>query len=330
MSIALITGGSGHVGANLVRELTAQDYKVRCIDFDGDHRAFEGYDVELITGSVTDIDTLDKAFEGVDVVFHTAAIISLERKNKSLIRSVNVEGTKNVCKMSLKHSIRKLIHFSSVDAFIREPLEDPLLEDRSLVVDQNAVPYDLSKADAQRIVLEYAQNGLDASIIHPTSIVGPNDFKPGIPMQALVDMANGKRKLMPNWGYNFIDVRDLCDAAISAVDNGKSGQNYLVGGEYNLYLYIAELIGKQLEKKVVFGTLPDFVTYLGIPFEYAKSLVTKQPRVITLDSIHTAQTGNKVIPSKLAKEELNHNPRPFEETIFDTIDFFQKRGLITK
>ena len=320
----------GHVGANLVRELTAQDYKVRCIDFDGDHRAFEGYDVELITGSVTDIDTLDKAFEGVDVVFHTAAIISLERKNKSLIRSVNVEGTKNVCKMSLKHSIRKLIHFSSVDAFIREPLEDPLLEDRSLVVDQNAVPYDLSKADAQRIVLEYAQNGLDASIIHPTSIVGPNDFKPGIPMQALVDMANGKRKLMPNWGYNFIDVRDLCDAAISAVDNGKSGQNYLVGGEYNLYLYIAELIGKQLEKKVVFGTLPDFVTYLGIPFEYAKSLVTKQPRVITLDSIHTAQTGNKVIPSKLAKEELNHNPRPFEETIFDTIDFFQKRGLITK
>jgi dihydroflavonol-4-reductase len=149
-------------------------------------------------------------------------------------------------------------------------------------------------------------------------------------MQALVDMANGKRKLMPNWGYNFIDVRDLCDAAISAVGNGRSGQNYLVGGEYNLYLYIAELMEKQLERKVVFGTLPDFVTYLGIPFEYAKSLVTKQPRVITLDSIHTAQTGNKVIPSKLAKEELNHNPRPFEETIFDTIDFFQKRGLIAK
>ena len=97
-----------------------------------------------------------------------------------------------------------------------------------------------------------------------------------------------------------------------------------------MQLMIAELIEKQLEKKVVFGTLPDFVTYLGIPFEYAKSLVTKQPRIITLDSIHTAQTGNKVIPSKLAKDELNHNPRPFEETIFDTIDFFQKRGLITK
>ena len=74
--------------------------------------------------------------------------------------------------------------------------------------------------------------------------------------------------------------------------------------------------------------MPDFVTYLGIPFEYIKSLVTKQPRVITLDSIHTAQTGNKVIPCTLAKEELGHSPRPFEETIFDTVDFFRKRGLI--
>ena len=60
MSVALITGGSGHVGANLVRELSNRGYKVRCIDFDGDHRAFEGYDVELIKGSVTDVESLDR------------------------------------------------------------------------------------------------------------------------------------------------------------------------------------------------------------------------------------------------------------------------------
>ena len=107
------------------------------------------------------------------------------------------------------------------------------------------------------------------------------------------------------------------------------GQNYLVGGEYNYYLYIADLIEKQLNRKVVFGRLPDFVTYLGIPSEYIKSLITKQPRVITLDSIHTGQTGNKVIPCELAKKDLNHDPRPFEETIFDTVEFFLQRGLIT-
>ena len=224
--------------------------------------------------------------------------------------------------------MKKLIHFSSVDAFYRFPIDEPLLEDRKLIEDKKGMPYDYSKAEGQRIVYDYCEKGLDASVIHPTSIVGPNDFKPGLPMQAFVDMANGKRKLMPNWGYNFIDVRDLCDAAISAVENGKTGQNYIIGGEYHMYLYIGELIGKQLGKKVVYGALPEFVTYLPLPFEYIRALFTNKPRVLTLDAIHTAQTGNKVVPSTLAREELGHNPRPIEETIFDTIDFFQKRGLV--
>ena len=123
MSTALITGGSGHVGANLVRELTKRDFKIKCIDFDGDHRAFEGYDVELIKGSITDIESIDTAFKNVDVVFHTAAVISLVRKDRDIIRSVNVAGTRNVCDLSLRYGVKKLIHFSSVDAFVREPLE---------------------------------------------------------------------------------------------------------------------------------------------------------------------------------------------------------------
>ena len=162
MNIALITGGSGHVGANLVRELIKQDFKVRCIDFDRDHRAFEGYDVELIKGNITDIESIDRAFKDVDVVFHTAALISLVRKDKDIIQSVNVTGTKNVCELSLRYGVKKLIHFSSVDAFVREPLDQALLEDRPLVTDPNAVPYDLSKADAQRIVYDYCEKGLNA------------------------------------------------------------------------------------------------------------------------------------------------------------------------
>ncbi|MDC3373977.1 NAD-dependent epimerase/dehydratase family protein [Acidimicrobiia bacterium] len=328
MSIALITGGSGHVGANLVRELTAQDYKVRCIDFDGDHRAFEGYDVELITGSVTDIDTLDKAFEGVDVVFHTAAIISLERKNKSLIRSVNVEGTKNVCKMSLKHSIRKLIHFSSVDAFIREPLEDPLLEDRSLVVDQNAVPYDLSKADAQRIVLEYCDKGLDASIIHPSGIFGPNDFKPSLFGQEFIKIANSKRPFSINVGYDYVDVRDLSKTAVNCISKGVSGQNYIVGGNYMDFVYMADVMSQELGRKLIRGTLPFVSIYLSLPMYYLLSFITKTPRAITLDSIHTIKVQNKNIPSQLSKDQLDHTPRPIEETIADTLKFFNDVGAI--
>ena len=239
MSIALITGSSGHVGSNLIRELSKQDYKIRCIDFDGDYRAYEGFDVEVIKGDITNKDSLHSVFKNVDIVFHTAALINLDRRYEKQIRQVNVEGTRNVCEAAVKAGVKKLIHFSSVDAFYRFPIEEPLFESRSLIDDPNAVPYDLSKADGQKIVLEFCEKDLDASIIHPTSIVGPNDFKPGLPMQEMVNLANGKRKLVPNWGYNFVDVRDLCITAISAVKLGRTGQNYIVGGEYHLYSYIA-------------------------------------------------------------------------------------------
>ena len=328
MTFALITGSSGHVGSNLIRELTKQNYKIRCIDFDGDHRAYEGFDVELIKGDITQKDSLVPIFKDVEIVFHTAALINLDRRYKDQIRLVNVSGTENVCQASLNAGVKKLIHFSSVDAFYRFPIEEPLLEDRKLIDDPNAVPYDLSKADGQKIVLDYCKQGLDASIIHPTSIVGPNDFKPGLPMQEMVNLANGKRKVLPNWGYNFVDVRDLCTTAISAVSKGKTGQNYIVGGDYHMYSYIAELMEEQLGRTVLIGTIPNFVSYLGLPYEYAKSLINKKPRVLTIDTLHTGKTGNKVVPSTLARSELGHNPRPLKETIRDMVSFFQKRGLI--
>ena len=328
MGIALITGGSGHVGANLVRELSSRGYEVRCIDFDNDHRAFEGFNVELVKGNITDISTLDNAFKDVEVVFHTAAVISLDRKDKDLIRSVNVGGTENVCEMSLRHDVKKLIHFSYVDAFVREPLEDPLYENRSLVTDPNAVPYDLSKADAQRIVLEYCDKGLNASIIHPSGIFGPNDFKPSLFGQEFINIANGKRPYSINVGYDYVDVRDLCKTSVDCIDKGEIKQNYIVGGNYMDFVYMSEVMSEILNKKLIRSTLPFGFIYMSLPGSYISSLIKKTPRAITMDSIHTIKVQNKNIPSSLSKEKLNHNPRPVEETIQDTIEFFQKRGLI--
>ena len=328
MSTALVTGNSGHVGSNFIRELSKQGFTIRCIDFDGDYRAYEGFEVEVIKGDITDKESLEPIFKNVDIVFHTAALINLDRRYKKQIRLVNVDGTKNVCEASIQAGVKKLIHFSSVDAFYRFPIEEPLLESRKLIDDPNAVPYDLSKADGQKVVLQFCEKGLDASIIHPTSIVGPNDFKPGLPMQEMVNLANGKRKLLPNWGYNFVDVRDLCLTAIAAVELGRTGQNYIVGGEYHMYSYIAELMEEQLGRTVLLSTIPDFVSYLGLPYEYIKSLITGKPRVLTIDTLHTGKSGNKVVPSTLAREELGHNPRPLKESIYDMVSFFQKRGLI--
>ena len=329
MTLALITGGSGHVGANLTRELIDQGIKVRCIDFDKDHKAFEGLDIELIPGSVTDKESLDPIFNNVDMVFHTAAIISLERRNKNLIRLVNVEGTRNVCEAALKHRVKRLIHFSSVDAFTRYPLDEPLLEDRPLIENKNSVPYDLSKADAQRIVLDYCEQGLDASIIHPSGVYGPHDYKPSLFGQTFIDIANGKRQFNINVGYDYVDVRDLCKTAVACVEKGKSGQNYIVSGHYMDFTYLSEIVSQELGRKLLKLTLPMFTLYLGLPFYFIQSRVTGKPQALTIDSIHTIKVQNKNIPGELAKEELGHSPRGIDETLKDTVKFFKDVGEIS-
>ena len=328
MTLALITGGSGHVGANLSRELINQGYKVRCIDFDRDYRAFENLDIELVKGDITDKDSLKPAFKDVEIVFHTAAFISLDKRYKNQIRKINVEGTKNVCEASVDANIKKLVHFSSIDAFQREPMDEPLYESRSLVSDAKSIPYDLSKADGQRIVLDFTKNFLDASIIHPTSIMGPNDFKPGLNCQSMIDIANQKRLLNITFGYNYVDVRDLSKTAINCSIKGANGQNYLVGGEFLMFPEIAKMIGELLDRRTLIAALPISSMYFNVPYEIVKSRFTKKPRLMTIDTIHTIKTAHKLIPCTLAKNELGHKNRPFIETITDTINFFIDRGLI--
>ena len=118
MSVALITGGSGHVGANLVRELTEKGYKIRTIDFDGDHRAFEGFDVELVKGDITDYASLQEVFKDVDVVFFCP--VKLDRRYSGLIRRVNVDGTKNVCEELLR-LYKKVYSFFFSRCFLQVP-----------------------------------------------------------------------------------------------------------------------------------------------------------------------------------------------------------------
>ena len=111
-------------------------------------------------------------------------------------------------------------------------------------------------------------------------------------------------------------------------EQGVSGQNYIVGGNYMDFMYMAEVMSQELGKKLMRGALPFFTIYLSLPIYYLQSVVKNTPRTITLDSIHTIKVQNKNIPSKLAKEELGHSPRKVEETIRDTLKFFRESGYI--
>ena len=158
--------------------------------------------------------------------------------------------------------------------------------------------------------------------------MGPNDFKPGLNCQSMIDIANQKRLLNIAFGYNYVDVRDLSKTAINCSIKGVNGQNYLVGGEFLMFPEIAKMIGGLLNRRTLLAALPISSMYFNVPFEIVKSSLTKKPRLMTIDTIHTIKTAQKLIHCTLAKNELGHKNRPFIETITDTINFFIDRGLI--
>ena len=327
MKKAFVTGGAGHVGGNLVRQLLYNGWQVRCL-IHQDTRALEGLNVENVKGDLADTAVLAKQMSGCDVVFHTAAYVAVENIDIPLMEKINVGGTKAMCKAALANQVEQFIHFSSIHAFQQQPTSDTLTEDRPLVQDSKAAPYDRTKAAAQRNVLDACNQGLNASILHPTGVIGPYDFKPSRMGQVISDIAKQKMPITINSGFNWVDVRDVCNTAINCIEKGKSGQHYIVPGEWASFEQIAEIIAGLIDKRTIYMTLPFWTAYTAIPFAYLRAKLTGQRPSFSRGSLHALSVQCKDIPGTLAREKIDHQSRPLESTLKDTIDWLMKNGKI--
>ena len=195
-AVAVVTGASGHVGANLVRALLARGQRVRAL-IHRDQRGLAGLDVERIEGDVGDLGSLQRAFAGADTVYHAAGMISLLRTEWRELQATNILGTRHVVEACRLAGVRRLVHFSSIHALVQEPLDVPVDESRPLVcaVDgRRCPPYDRSKAVGELEIQEGLARGLDAIILHPTAIIGPYDFKPSHLGEVLLALAKRKQR----------------------------------------------------------------------------------------------------------------------------------------
>ena len=170
---------------------------------------------------------------------------------------------------------------------------------------------------------------MNASILQPTAILGPNDFKKGLLSKEISAVANGERKYNICYSYNFVDVRDLCETTINCIKNGRKGQNYIVGGhlfdthEINRIIS-SELNGRETLKLIV----PFFSSYLALPFFFLASKLLNHDPIFTWDTLHTISYKSSEIPSSLAKYELSHTPRSHEETLRDALKFYISQGWV--
>ena len=321
MKNAFITGASGHLGSCLVRYLLKDNWTVKCL-VNNDTRSIDCLDVEKIYVSIFDEPNLAKAMMGCDVVFHLAAIVAQEKVDYKNMKKVNVEGTKSICNAALKSKMNKLIYFSSIHAFNQFPYQTVLDEKRKLVDTQSASSYDLTKAMAQKEVYKAVEKGLDASILHPTGVIGPYDYKPSRMGQMILDIKNKRMPLAIKAGYNWVDVRDVCSAAIKCVRHGKKGQNYIISGRWQSFKDLSIIIQEKIDKKIYYGEIPFLFLYIILPFSKLWSLLTKKRELINLGSIYTLKNQCLKISYELAKNELNHKPRSIHSTISDTLSWF--------
>lgn len=325
MKIA-ITGGSGHVGANLIRELVNKGHNIKSMYYNDD-RAFYGLDVTPVKGNLLDPVSVNELIKGSEVVFHLAAQISITGDKDGQVFKINTEGTRNVCQACVDNNVGRLVHFSSIHAYNAKPFEAVLDESRKMV-DETAFRYDFSKCVGENIVMDFASKGLDAVVLNPTSIIGPWDYKPSLMGQVFIKLYNRSLPALVKGGYDFVDVRDVAHAAILALEKGRKGEKYIISGTWKHISELAFLVEETTGKKSPRYTAPNWLAMTGLPFlNLYASLGHKQP-LYTRESLDVLKNAHKNIDNKKARNELGFEPRPLRETIKDIYTWFKEHQYI--
>jgi dihydroflavonol-4-reductase len=322
----LITGASGHIGANLVRALIAKQQTTRCL-VHKNTKAIEGLDTEIISGNICDLESLYRAFEGIDTVYHLAANISISMNGWDDLEKTNIVGTRNVVDACLKAGVRRLIHFSSIHAFQREPLDRPVDESNPLVSSSDNPPYDRSKAAGTREVRKGIERGLDAVIIHPTAVIGPYDFQPSYLGEAILMMARGKLPALVPGGYDWVDARDVALGTIAAAEKAPKGSAYLLGGQWVSLCDMAGMIGELMGIETSKFVCPLWLANAGAVFFKVTSKLTGKQPLYTSMSLKALQD-NRSISHEKAERELGYKSRPLKDTLEDTLRWFRENGKL--
>ena len=325
MTIA-ITGACGHLGANLVRELLHQRKHVRALYRSQESLvALNGLEVEKTKIDVTDPDTLKDAFNGCDVVMHLAAIISIDGDKDGRVMRTNVMGTRNVAKACLTQGVRKLVHVSSIHAF-KINKNDGRIDETHALADATCFKYDQSKALGEREILSAVDQGLDATILNPTGILGAHDYGPSHAGHMLRDLFRGRMPILVDGGFDWVDARDVSQAIINASHAGKTGERYLISGHWISFDELSRLCNEMSGKKINRAIIPIALARAGLPFARIADYVLNHQPLFTNESLHIIEHASKEISHAKAARDLTFKPRPVEETLRGTFRWWKNHG----
>jgi dihydroflavonol-4-reductase len=315
--IVAVTGATGHLGNVLTRELLRRGKQVRVlVEPSDDLRPLSGLPIEIVRGDVLRKETLTGAVSGVDLVFHMAGVVSISSLDVNLVRTVNVDGTRNVVEAARRAGVRRLVYTSSVHAFTEPPSGGVLVETAGY--DPGLAPgdYGKAKAEASRIVLEAVKGGLDAVIVNPVAVLGPHDYRLSEMGELIRMFARSGVPAGVDGRYDFVDVRDVAAGHILAAEKGRTGESYLLSGARMTVREVMRILAEEA------GTRPPRV-FLPLPVAAAIAAfapifekVTGRRALLTPYSVHTISIDFETRDRK-AREELGYASTPVEQSLRD-------------
>lgn len=322
----VVTGASGHVGANLVRMLLGRGEAVRAVV----HRSapsLDGLELERVQGDILEEGSLRAAFEGADTVFHLAALISITGSQGGAVERMNVQGARNAARAARQAGVRRYVHVSSVHAWAHAP-EEPLSEVCKRA-GLGCPAYDQSKAAGEVEVRAEIEEGLAAVIVNPSGVIGPQDFGPSRFGQTLVQMARGRMPALVDGGFDWVDARDVCTSMLAAAERGRIGESYLLGGRWASVAEIATLVAGLTNRSPPRLTTPRWLASWSAPLaEHAQRAFGMEP-LFTPEGLHALFHGSRHVDWSKAATELGHTPRPLADTLADTLGWFRARGVLS-
>ena len=325
----LVTGASGFVGSAVVRHLLQAGHQVRVLVRPTSARInFTGLPVETMEGDLRDPDALARAVAGVQFVFHVAADYRLWARNPQDIVRTNVEGTRNVMNAALIARVERIVYTSSV-ATLKSRLDGKASDETLRLNPESAVgAYKYSKVVAERMVdAMVAEHNLPAVIVNPSTPIGQRDVRPTPTGRIIIEAAAGRIPAYVDTGLNLVHVDDVAAGHLAALEKGRQGERYILGGQDVLLGDMLREIARQVGRAPPRLRLPRRLIF---PIAYGAEAIAyfsgREP-FVTTTGLRLAKD-YMFFTSAKAERELGYRARPYNEAIAEAIAWFRQHNYL--
>jgi dihydroflavonol-4-reductase len=335
--LAFVTGATGLLGNNLVRELLEQGFHVRALvrSREKAERQFAGLPVEIVTGDMLAVEAFAPALAGVDVIFHTAAYFRNSYtggSHWSHLHTANVLGTRALLHHAHAVGVRRFVHASSIAVLRGE--RGQIVDETMLRDERDADDYYRSKILSDREVLAFLDHHPDfwAAMVLPGWMHGPGDMGPTSAGQTVLDVAYGKLPGVPPGSVCLVDARDVAQAMIAAHRRGRRGERYLAAGRHFTMADLLPLIGQALGVEVPTRRIPMAFLYAIAGISEVRARLTGKPVLFSWAMARALSSENERSRFSAAKSEaeLGLRFRPVGATLSDEVAWFREQGWLGK